>query len=203
MTIRKHGSWGRSAPLASDRPVVATDGALADALQEARSTGEVMPVFGLVGGDLCRTLGGPGDRERLCGVDARTFPIDVGIAELDGEPHLFVAHLIARRSWWWGRVVAVMNAQFLGLWDLGPRSHPNDGLLDISDGDISLSDRIRARKRLPSGSHLPHPGITTTRRREATFTLTRPMDVWLDGRQHRRISRVAVHVEPDAFEVVI
>ncbi len=28
-----------------------------------------------------------------------------------------------------------MNAQWLGSWDLGPRSHPNDGLLDLTDGD--------------------------------------------------------------------
>jgi hypothetical protein len=27
-----------------------------------------------------------------------------------------------------------MNAQWLGSWDLGPRSHPNDGLTDVTDG---------------------------------------------------------------------
>ena len=38
-----------------------------------------------------------------------------------------------------------MNAQWLGDWDLGPRSHPNDGLLDVTDGTLPFGDRWKAR----------------------------------------------------------
>ena len=101
--------------------------------------------------------GRAGREARLRSDDAMTFPIDVGAALLDGRLHWFVAHLVARRSWWRGRLVAVMNAQWLGAWDLGPKSHPGDGLLDISDGKPPLSDRLQARRRLPLGTHVPAP----------------------------------------------
>ncbi len=56
-----------------------------------------------------------------------------------------------------------MNAQWIGSWDVAPRSHPNDGLLDRCEGDLSLDDRWKARGRLPSGTHVPHPGIAEQR----------------------------------------
>ena len=55
--------------------------------------------IGLIGGDLCATLGGLGDRARLLTDEAFRAPIDVVRAELDGRPHWFVAHLVARRRW--------------------------------------------------------------------------------------------------------
>ena len=91
-------------------------------MESCRRAGQTLPTLGLLGGDLCRTLGGPGDEARLRSDDAMTFQVDVGAALLDGRLHWFVAHLIARRSWWRGRLVAVMNAEWLGAWDLGPRS---------------------------------------------------------------------------------
>ncbi len=120
-------------------------------------------MIGLVGGDLCHTLGGLGDESRLHGAEAMRFPVDLAVAEVDGVEHCFVAHLIVRGRWWRGRAITIMNAQWLGDWDLGPRSHPNDGLLDVSDGRLGLADRMAARSRVRTGTHLPHPGIATSR----------------------------------------
>ncbi len=177
--------------------------ALVAATFKTRAAGREVPVLGLIGGDLCRTMGGPGDRARLTSDDARTYPIDLGVARVDGVDHLFVAHVIARRSWWRGRVVAVMNAQWLGSWDLGPKSHPNDGLLDCSDGDISLGDRLKARGRLATGTHVPHPGIITARTRERTFTFDRSLHVWIDGIAIGSATTLEVSLEPDALRIVI
>jgi diacylglycerol kinase family enzyme len=132
-----------------------------------------------------------------------TFPIDLGAVLVDGTIHWFVAHLIARRSWWRGRVVAAMNAQWLGPWDLGPRSHPNDGLLDVSDGDLSLSDRWKARSRLATGTHLPHPHIAVHRIASLALDLDPPLDIWLDGERIGRGGNVVVRTEPDALTVVV
>ena len=48
---------------------------------------------------------------------------------------------------WRGRIVALMNAQFLGEWDVAPRAHPGDGKLD------RLSVSMRPRRAAPG----PHP----------------------------------------------
>ena len=43
-----------------------------------------------------------------------------------------------------------MNAQFLGAWDVAPRSHPGDGLLDVLEAEVGLDERLKIRERLPS-----------------------------------------------------
>ena len=122
MAIRKGEAWGEAAPLPGDGVVVHSDAEARDVVTRARRAGVDPPVIGLAGGDLCRTLGGTGDVERMRSDDARTFVCDLGSVLVDGRIHWFVAHLIARRWWWRGRIVAAMNAQWLGDLDLGPRS---------------------------------------------------------------------------------
>ncbi len=82
-----------------------------------------------------------------------------------------------------GPIVAVMNAEFLGDWDVAPRAHPGDGLLDVVSvaAGMSLADRLRARRRLPAGTHVPHPAITIERRPAVQLGFDRPTPVWLDG----------------------
>ena len=52
-----------------------------------------------------------------------------------------------------------MNAQWVGKWNVGPRAHPNDGLLDTYDVRLPVSQVLPVRQRLHHGAHLPHPGI--------------------------------------------
>ena len=100
MTIKKGETWGVPGPLPSGGAIVASDADARRVLEEARLHHRPFPVLGLVGGDLCRTLAGPGDRLRLSSPDAVTFPVDLGEVLLDGRLQLFVAHLVARRSGW-------------------------------------------------------------------------------------------------------
>jgi len=203
VTVERGAAWGWPEALPAEGVVVRTDAEARAIVETARRAGDDIPTLGLAGGDLCRTLGGTGDVARLHGADAMTFPIDVGAALVDGRLHWFVAHLVARRSWWRGRIVAVMNAQWLGSWDLGPRSHPNDGRLDVADGDLSLGDRLKARRRLPTGTHVPHPGISTRQVAAWQTDLEPALDVWLDGVRVGRASALSVRVEPDALRVVV
>jgi hypothetical protein len=203
MTIRKGGPWGESGPLPADGVVVRTDAEARAVVEEAWRAGRPPPRLGLLGGDLCRTVGGPGDEARLRSPSAVTFPVDLGIAEFDGQRHCFVAHAIARRSWWHGRVVAAMNAQWLGPLDLGPRSHPNDGLLDVTDGNPPMGERFEARRRARTGTHLPHPDLRTARVASIDLTFERPTAVWLDGTRVGRTSALHLTVAPDALLVVI
>lgn len=203
MTIEKHRPWGEPGALPADGVLVRTDAEARAVVEQAHREHRPVPALGLLGGDLCRTVGGRGDEVRLRSAEAMTLPIDVGAALLDGRLHRFVAHLVVRRSWWRGRVVAVMNAQWIGPWDVAPKSHPGDGLLDVFDADLSLEDRLKARRRLPTGTHVPHPGITTRRVAALQLDLDRPTPVWLDGERVATARTLSIRVEPDAATVVV
>ena len=182
---------------------VGDDRGARQAVERARQAGEVIPPLRLSSGDLWRTVGSPapGSQE-----DAWLLPADLAVADLDGEERCFVAHLVARRSWWRGRVVAVMNAQFVGTWDVAPRSHPNDGRLDVVDVAPSFSgtDRWRARRRLPSGTHVPHPSHHGPPASSTwTTTFEEPTPVWLDGERVGEVVELSVRVEPDALVLVV
>ncbi|MCB0970767.1 MAG: hypothetical protein KDA97_04505 [Acidimicrobiales bacterium] len=203
MTIEKGEPWGEPGSLAPGGVVVASDAEARAAVEVARRAAEPPPELGLVGGDLCRTVGGRGDAVRLRTDEATRLPVDLGTALIDGRLHHFVAHLVARRSWWRGPVLAVMNAQWIGRWDVAPRSHPNDGLLDVLEGDPSLDDRLKVRGRLATGTHVPHPDIAVRRLAAAQFEFERPTPVWLDGERVATARSLSVRVEPDALTCVV
>ena len=203
MTIRKGEAWGEPGSLPADGVVVRSDGQARAVVTAARRAGAPVPALGLLGGDLCRTLGGTGDEGRLRSGGAMTLPVDLGAALVDGRLHWFVAHLVARRSWWRGRVVAAMNAQFLGSWDVAPKSHPNDGRLDVLDGDLPLGQRWQARTRLRSGTHVPHPGIDERRVSAVQIELAPASTVYLDGEPIGAARNLSLRIEPDALTCVV
>jgi hypothetical protein len=200
--IQKGRSWGLPAPLPDDGIVVATDAEARAVVTDARRTDRRVPVLGLVGGDLCRTLGGGVDRARLRSSDAMTFSIDLGAVLVDGRLHWFVAHLVAR-SRWWGRALVAMNAQWYGEWNLGPRAHPNDGLLDIYDARLGLGDLLKVRGRVRQGAHLPHPRITERRVAGFQISLDRSLPIEVDGIGIGSARALSVRIEPDALTVVV
>jgi hypothetical protein len=205
VTIRRGESWGTAGGLPEGAVVVGSDAEARRVVTEARRAGEPVPALGLLGGDLCRTLGGRGDPDRLRQPEAPVLPVDLGAVLLDGVQHWFVAHLVARGSWWRGRIVAAMNAEFLGAWDVAPRAHPGDGLLDVLDvaPEMSLGDRLRARSRLGTAGHLPHPAVAVSRRPAVQVELARPTPVWLDGERVGEARRLSIRVEPDALTCVV
>jgi hypothetical protein len=201
--IAKGEPWGEQGPLPADGVVVRSDAEARAVVERARRAGDEPPVLGLLGGDLCRTLGGRADEARLRSAEATRATVDVGSVLVDGTIHWFVAHLVARRSWWHGRVAVAMNAQWIGRWDVAPRAHPGDGLLDVLDGDLALGQRLKARRRLPGGLHVPHPGVRTQRSQAVQLDLDPALDVWLDGEKVLRARTLSIRVEPDALHVVV
>ncbi|HSH62177.1 MAG TPA: hypothetical protein VK988_21515 [Acidimicrobiales bacterium] len=208
MTVRKGQSWGRPGALPDGGVVVRSDADARGALEDARRRGGPYPPLGLLGGDLCHTLGGTGDEARLRSGDAVTFTVDLGEALLDGRLHFFVAHLVARTPSW-RRAYVVMNAQWYSTegwhrpWNLGPRAHPGDGLLDAYGVRLAVGDLLRVRPRLHHGAHLPHPGIKERRAAAVQVELERPLPVCLDGMPVGRARSLSVRVEPDALTVVV
>lgn len=203
MTIERGADWGEPGQIPADAVVTANDVEVAAVVTEARRANRDIPPVCLVGGDLGRTLGATGEAARRPGRAGTRLAVDVGAVLLDGRLRWFVAHLVARRSWLRGRVVIAANAAFLGRWNIAPRAHPGDGRLDLLDGDPSLGDRLKARSRLPAGTHLPHPAITTRRIDAHQIEFARPMPIQLDGVGAGSARTVSIRVEQGALEVWI
>lgn len=204
MTIEKGSAWGHQGVLGEGSPVCSTDAELRDLVVRALSSGGDVPdQVGLTGGDLWRTCGSPGGGLDRLHTQALVAPIDVVQVSFDGSVTWFVAHMVLRRSWWFGRVVGAMNAEFLGDWDVGTRTHPNDGRVDVYDVRMDAVQRWRAWRRLPTGRHVPHPGISVRRVKSIDIELDRAADLYLDGEPVARTRRVGLTVLPDALTVVV
>jgi len=160
-------------------------------------------------GDLARTIGvGQGGGGSIATRQTiNEFPVDLLEVHLDDarDPIIACAHVIAREPWYrahWlrGRILVVMNAEFIGEWDIAPRGHPNDGRAEVVEveSSMSLRDRLAARRRLPTGAHVPHPHIATRSIRTGTWTFERPLEVLADGRRIGAASTLSVKVIADA-----
>lgn len=203
MPIQKGQAWGTPGPLPDDGVVVRNDAEARAVIEDARRAGRQLPVIGLLGGDLYRTLGGRAtEADRLRSADAVTFPVDVGAVLVDGRLYWFVAHLVARNRRW-TRVFAAMNAQWYRDWNLGPRAHPDDGLLDTYDAFLRPAELLVVRTRLRHGSHLPHPGIVERRSASVQVSFDRPRSIILDRVAIGPARTLSVRVEADALTVVV
>lgn len=206
MTIKPGAPWGREVERPDGLVTVDSDRSLVVALAEPDG-----PPVAVGAGDLARTLGVTSPEH---GVENRAtlseFPIDLLAVRLDEatEPVMACAHVIARSPWtrghWFrGPILAVMNVEFVGEWDIAPRGHPNDGRVEVFDVDASMTvrDRLAARRRLPNATHLPHPRIATRSVRSATWSFPRPLEVVVDGRRLGRATTLTIDVVPDAAVV--
>jgi YegS C-terminal NAD kinase beta sandwich-like domain len=190
VVIQKGKDWGTPGVLPPGSPVADSNAALRALVRDGTR------VIGVTGGDLCRTLNGSGSM-------SMSFPIDLCRLSAPGLDEMFVAHCVARNGWLHGPLTVVMNAQFIGSWDVAPRSHPNDGVVDVLEISMGVGDRLKARKRLATGTHVPHPSIAQRRVSATEFHLNRPTKIWLDGEHVTTLTDFTITVEPDALTVVI
>lgn len=198
MTISKGTEWGSEVTRPDDIRVAIDDAHLASLLTDGSGTATAV-----ASGDLWRTVGARplGERTRVL-----EFPVDLVRYRIDDDPeHTFVAHLVARRPLrrggvWRGPVLVVMNAEWIGSFDVAPRGHPNDGRVEtlLASSALSVRQRLAVRSRLPNATHLPHPLIASRSVRTHEWEFDRPMDVVADGRRVGRARRLSVRVEPDA-----
>ncbi len=194
MSIERGKPWGHEVERPGNLAMATSD---ADAVRIA-SRHDGCPV-GLSGGDLHATLGAPGPRDPVRALEVDAIRVELG----DGQVHLAIAHVVVRGSWWRGPVIAAMNVDRVGAWSVAPRAHPNDGLVDVVEVSASMSrrDRWAARSRLATGTHVPHPAISTRRVTDASWQFNDPIRVWIDGVEVGRARRLSIVVEPDRFTV--
>jgi hypothetical protein len=100
--------------------------------------------------------------------------------------------------------VVVASGQFLRGHDVVPRGHPGDGRAEVQVYAVARGQRSGVRRRLPLGTHVPHPDIaqTTGRRVEVLAPKRRP-GLELDGVGVPGAAEVTVEVVPEAFLIVV
>jgi len=200
VTIERGGVWGEplaDLPELGDYGSASTDSAVA----ELAAAGHPAIGLGALDGDLARTLGI--DRVRP-EPERYGYPFDLGIVQLDDGPELpFVAGVVAHRHLWRGEFAIVANCGWFGNWYVGPKAHPNDGLLDVTVGSLSPAQRLLAHRRLPTGSHVPHPDLTTLRCGAWEHRFDSPVRVSIDHRSIGRARSLRVSVQPDRFMLVV
>lgn len=205
--------WGwTGGRLPQGAPVLADDATLA-AWAGSRADHPPSTPAGLTGGLLWRALGGAGAVGRFDTDQAMHFPIDLGKVWLDdletaGQPRWFANSVLARSRLWTRGAVVLNGPLFAGMrrarpLHFGVRAHPNDGLLDCYEWELSLGEVRRVGRRAGNGQHLPHPGIREQRRAQVDIDLGRPSSVWIDGEHAGRAQRLVARVVADAAVVVL
>ena len=172
-------------------------------LEKYRRSNETIPVIGLTGGDLWRTLGGTSQNNRLSSGEAQLFTVDIGSALLDGHIYWFASHLIARSPYWLGRSWVAANVAHRKNWNIAPRAHPGDGLLDVLESNLNFSNRLKAKSRMRAGAHVPHPDISYRRVKSEQTNFSRKTDIWLDEVKKVKAKENSVRIEPDALRVML
>jgi hypothetical protein len=110
------------------------------------------------------------------------------------------------RQWFSGRAttVVVANGQFLRGADLVPRGHPGDGWAEVQVYALARRARRRMRRRLPTGTHVPHPGVQAGRARRVDVEVSgRRLTLEVDGRGRGRTDRLAVALVPGAIRLLV
>jgi len=195
VTIAKGHPWGDEVARPEHVATAASDAELAGFV-----TADPDALVGVSGGDVFSALGRPAGRAPM----ARRLPMDALRISTDAGDFVAVAHVVLRNQWWSGPLFAVMNVGSIGRWNVAPAGHPNDGRAEVVEVDagMTLRTRLQVRRRLPTGTHLPHPQIRVRPRAEGTIELDRPLGCWVDGMRHDQVQRVTFAVEADAYALI-
>ncbi len=205
MVIERAAEWGHAGSRPNDIPVAEGDAELAAFVSELRALDPSSPpALSVASGDLLHTLGRTPEDAVVSRVEHWWYPLDLGWVQTDrGEEIPFVAHVVAHQWGWRGEAAVVMNAGwYRGLY-LGPRAHPNDGLLDVTVGRLPLRQRIEARRRASTGTHLPHPMLRTERVPRWEHRFDRPTRVYADGENIGVTRSLIVRIQTDAYWAVL
>jgi YegS C-terminal NAD kinase beta sandwich-like domain len=109
------------------------------------------------------------------------------------------------RAWFSGRAttVVVANGQFLRGTDVVPRGHPGDGWAEVQVYALARRARRAMRRRLPTGTHVPHPGVLSGRAHRVEVEVARPVPVEVDGRPQGRTGRLVIALVPAAIRLLV
>lgn len=223
--IKPGEPWGDPMDAAPDAVVEGGDRALADFVERA-GIGTPVPLVRFLARDsaLARAVGlGPRDPDTPPAPGGVALPVDA----IDSDAGLAVNAIVigvapARlrathrrrpvvvtvdgRELFRGRAttVVVANGQFLDGVDAVPRGHPGDGRLEVQVYALRAGERAAMRRRLPAGTHVPHPRIVTGSAREIRVEVGgRPAPLVRDGVPGDPVRSLAARVRHPAVRLLV
>lgn len=207
MTIRRFNDWGQVIARPEVVELCNSDAEVAQVASHYKQSRAPIPHVSLTGGSLALSLGDPPTSSTT---DVHELPIDLLHVSYRMFNNTQITSVVAnsvvmRHKWWLGQVVAITNGGYLGSWEIAPRAHPNDGVFDVVEvaADMSYRQRQIARRRLPHGTHVPHPSIRRRQSRSDTWIFAKPIGLYLDEKYLGRITQIHVTIEPDALRLVV
>jgi len=160
------------------------------------------------GGDIAHSLGDPSPPD--IGASCTEVPIDafrITITLRNGNTITQIASSHVKiGNWFRGRLICVTNGGFIGLKNVSPRAHPNDGFFDVMSllPSMGFQQRYRARQKSILGSHTPHPLVETSRARTIEFSpLFRSETLRIDGRRIRSWGSLHIEIVPDYWRLLV
>jgi hypothetical protein len=161
----------------------------------------------LTGGDIARSLGNP--VVPVVGSACTEVAIDAMLCDITTTDsrsiHAVAASSIVVGSYWRGRHLIVSNAGWIGDSNVAPRAHPNDGKVEILTitSHMSLRQRILARRRMQTGTHLPHPDLSSMQIATQSIVRQNEERLMIDGRKIDNWASISITVEPDYWRVLV
>jgi YegS C-terminal NAD kinase beta sandwich-like domain len=201
MSIAKGTTWGVAQEFLPGTPIANSNIELRRLVMAGES------LIGLTGGDLFRTIGGATAGDRIHRNDPDNLPmhlpVDLIEVQLDeSKNEQFVSHLVGHDRLW-RTIVAAMNVDFWRRYQLGPRAHPGDGVVDVYSALVSPAELLKIAPRAKTGTHVPHPAISLLRSAQPDLTLRRRVSFRADDEPIGRAMRLQFRVIPDAVTVVV
>lgn len=218
VSIKKGEAWGSEATGPPDLEVAGSDADLAAALVRA-GPNPLVRFRPSAGSDLARAIG-LGGGEAGSGVALRLDALRLADGNLAVNA-VVVAAAPDRLRWWHRRrsvevevdgrrafsgqatSVLVLVGQYLRGADVSPRGHPGDGVGEVQVYALTPGQRAAMRARLPTGSHLPHPAITTRRGTRVSVRFARPVPLEIDGHPAGRVSVLELELRPGAYRLLV
>ena len=196
--IEKGKEWGEPGVVPPETVSVLSDAQLA----ASDPTGMYSVRFG----DLFYSVGQP--RELGIGDQCVVAPIDALECELtvnSKQVVVLAASSILIGTWWRKSWIAVTNAEWIGPYNIAPRSHPNDGRCEVLEfsSKMPLQQRWLARRKMRTGTHVPHPQIETRSVRTASFDIPSSSGVLIDSVKYSQVTHISVRVIPDYWRIII
>ena len=204
MTIRKGEQWGSRIPTPSRIRHVSSDAEIAQCSPE--------DFIAVGGGDIYTTLGSPAfvsaaDECTLLPMDALQVEIllsDASEKSCTAASSIEIGSLVSPFKS--ARFICVTNGGIVSSRNFAPRAHPNDGRLDIMQiaETMSFRDRLTAKKKALTGTHVPHPSISL--RQDETFGAKRSGErekLRIDGVTVANWIEVSVSIVPDYWQIVV
>ena len=208
MTIRKLSGYGTIVTPPENLRVLHSDLDIANAYL----SGETHTACTVVQGSIAQSLGitsdhlHHGNREHMTHVLIDLLQVDFTTSKKHSKQHSKQQSIVVAGSLVLGKRTLltthhiISNSGILRGRDVLPRSHPNDGFVDVLEIAPSITPRQRlvAWHRAKTGSHLPHPLIRATSNTQFEWS-GRPSRMVADGVTFTGVDWVRCSVLADAI----